>query len=515
MKIQEFLKHHGISRNPFAEEDAQTDFVFKDYCIDNTFHVGWDKIFGDPHDPSTSIVFGEKGAGKTAIRLQIAEHVSKHNRSHPDKKLFVVNYDDFNPFLDQFREHFGGRFRRTDKLLGAWRLWDHMDAILSLGVTKLVDQLLSGGGDETLQAKARSMPAHLRRDLALLSACYDQSRDQGLVSRWSALCRRIRHRTWRAYVLPIIGVLGTLLVGGAFLLSRSFEMVTPWLGEASNEQVSTLERLNESLLAAPWWLYLLLLLICWLPWLWKLGNRWFLAHSVVRRLRTGQRHVGPLRKVLMSVTTRNLLGQPLPNKDRTDDRYELLAKLQNVLEHLGYSGMLVLVDRVDEPHLINGQTELMRALLWPLLDNKFLKHPGIGLKMMFPIELRRFIDREDRDFYQKARLDKQNMIPSLQWTGAALYDLASARIQACATDGKSPTLRSLFDESVSDQRLIEGFRTLRVPRHLFKFLYRLLVDHCNAYTDDNPKWEVSNHMFESVLAVYSKEIELADAGTGV
>ncbi len=212
----------------------------------------------------------------------------------------------------------------------------------------------------------------------------------------------------------------------------------------------------------------------------------------------------------MRFTDQETLGQPFPNKNRTDDRYELLGKLQNVLEQFRYSGISVLVDRLDEPHLINGQADLMRALLWPLLDNKFLKHPGVGIKMMLPIELRRFIDREDRDFYQRARLDKQNMIPSLQWTGEALYDLANARIQACAANGKSPTLRQMFDESVSDQRLIEGFQFLRVPRHLFKFLYRLLVAHCDAYTDDNPVWDVRNHMFESVLAVYGKEVEASD-----
>ena len=218
---------------------------------------------------------------------------------------------------------------------------------------------------------------------------------------------------------------------------------------------------------------------------------------------------------MMNFTSRDLLGQPLPNKDRTDDRYELLGKLQNVLEHLDYKGILVLMDRLDEPHMINGQAELMQAFLWPLLDNKFLKHPGIGIKMMLPIELRRYVDREDRDFYQRARLDKQNMIPSLQWTGSALYDLASSRISAVANQGSSPNLRSIFDESVSDQRLIDGFQTLRVPRHLFKFLYRLLVAHCNSHTDDNPSYEISESQFNSVLAVYGKDIEAADAGIGV
>ena len=66
MKLQHFLEHHGISRNPFAEEDAKSDKVFKEHCIINTYHPTWDKVFGDPSEPSTSVIFGEKGSGKTA-----------------------------------------------------------------------------------------------------------------------------------------------------------------------------------------------------------------------------------------------------------------------------------------------------------------------------------------------------------------------------------------------------------------------------------------------------------------
>ena len=64
MNFQEFLDHHNILSNPFSDEDAQTDPVFKTRCINNTYHPSWDKIFGSPADPSTAIVFGEKGAGK-------------------------------------------------------------------------------------------------------------------------------------------------------------------------------------------------------------------------------------------------------------------------------------------------------------------------------------------------------------------------------------------------------------------------------------------------------------------
>ena len=62
------------------------------------------------------------------------------------------------------------------------------------------------------------------------------------------------------------------------------------------------------------------------------------------------------------------------------------------------------MDRVDEPHLINSSAEQMRALLWPMLDNKFLKHPGMGFKLLLPVELYYYVKREEREFYERARL---------------------------------------------------------------------------------------------------------------
>jgi hypothetical protein len=165
-----------------------------------------------------------------------------------------------------------------------------------------------------------------------------------------------------------------------------------------------------------------------------------------------------------------------------------------------------LVDRVDEPYLINGSAELMKALIWPLLDNKFLKHPGLGVKVMLPSELKYYVEREGREFSQRARLDKQNMVPSLAWTGEALFDMANTRLRACASDGRAPKVQDLFDETISHQRLLDAFRTLRVPRHLHKFLYQLLVAHCNAHTEEEPQWQISKDRFESELALYERDL---------
>ncbi|HEX3725576.1 MAG TPA: hypothetical protein VHV08_05010 [Pirellulales bacterium] len=493
MKTQQFLEHHGIQTNPFAEEDAQTDPVFKEFCIASTHHPTWDKIYGDPSEPATSIVFGEKGAGKTALRLQIVRHLAEYNLAHPDKRVYVIEYDDFNPFLDRFRDRFSSRRRRVDRVLSEWKLWDHMDAILSLGVTSLVDRILETkhpsdpATNAFDQASLRQLDRHQARDLLILAACYDQSSAETSRGRWRRLRRKLRFHSWRSQGALALGLAGTLAVGALVVAQQAWSWLeTPWP-------------------------YLAVALL-WLPWLLQFWNRWRRALAIARNVRVGKHVVNQLRRILMSFRGVEIAGQPLPREQRTDDRYELLAKFQGILATLGFHGIIVLVDRVDEPHLINGSVDQMRALLWPMLDNKFLKQPGLGLKLLLPIELSQFIDREDRDFYQRARLDKQNMVPSLDWTGEALFDVASARLKACAMPGRQPSVRDLFDDAIEDRRIVDAFRGLRVPRHLFKFMYRLFVAHCNAYTDEAPSWKISPQQFESVLALYSRDQDAFDRG---
>ena len=99
MKLEQFLTHHGIAGNPFSEEDAQTDTVFKRRCLATIHHPAWNKFFGSPADPSTALVFGEKGSGKTALRLQAAPSWRATTRPIPNERVFVISYDDFNPYL--------------------------------------------------------------------------------------------------------------------------------------------------------------------------------------------------------------------------------------------------------------------------------------------------------------------------------------------------------------------------------------------------------------------------------
>src|SRR6516225_2646420 len=141
MKLDHFFQHHGIVGNPFSEEDAQTDTVFKRRCLATVHHPAWSKFFGSPADPSTALVFGEKGSGKTALRLQATSELEAHNQQNPAERVFIISYDDFNPYLDNCRAAIRGG--KTEGVLSGWRLEDHMDAILSLGVTELVDRLIN------------------------------------------------------------------------------------------------------------------------------------------------------------------------------------------------------------------------------------------------------------------------------------------------------------------------------------------------------------------------------------
>jgi hypothetical protein len=499
LNTQSFLEHHGIIRNPFAEEDAQTDPVFKQHCIRNAYHPAWDKVYGDPTEPATAIIFGPKGSGKTAMRLQVDRHLIQFNEEHPNERVYIVRYDDFNPFLDHFCERLGKRAaRKPEKALDAWRLWDHMDAILCIGVTQLVDQVLAKSDDDRPRSddgnridsdRVAKLDRNDARDLLLLAACYDQSTSSTFTGRFEQLRNRLGFHNWTAsldfYFAWVWSILVLIVIGVLFWNSADEDGVRTW-----------------NLL----WLIPILAFFGKLPYLIRFMKNQFAAAGIHRHMRVGKRETGAVRKVLMKFPAKELESQPMPRYDRTDDRYELLRKFQGILSRLGFTGMIVLMDRVDEPHMTGGKPELMRRFVWPLLDNKLLKHPGLGFKMMLPEELQRDTERETREFHERARLDKQNVIPSFQWTGESLYDLTRARMIACAAEGRTPEPRDLFEDSVSYEKMLVAFESLRVPRHLFRFLYRVVSEHCNHYTDSAPQFRIEKSTFETTLAIYEREM---------
>jgi len=503
MRMQELFEHYGLVRNPFADEDALSDPVFKQLMASAVFHPAWDKIYGRPEEPGTAIVFGEKGSGKTALRLQIQEHLERHNREHPDSRVFIVQYDDFNPLLDRFNEAKGSTGRASLKL---WELWDHIDSILSIGVSALVDRIIGSGrtsADDPLAIdlrRASKMPVLLRRDLLLLAAFYDRSKQAPFLERWGRLAGRLRYGMLLPRWPEAVGWAGT---GAALLvMGRNLIYAREYFGKL--------------------WFWILMGLLVGASWaanirrLWRVGRT---ASRVVKSVAVVPRHRYELRKALSGFRESAIQDQPLPVAGPSDARYQLLSKFLAILRELGFQGAVVLMDRVDEPQLINGSPEAMRDFVWPLLDNKLLRHPHFALKMLLPIELSHFLSKESKEFYDRSRLDKQNTVRSLEWSGQALYDMASERLTASLSEerrakGEKLLLRDLIHEEVPTSEIIHALDYLRVPRHLFKFLYRLITDHCNAYTSDAPEWKVRAPVFQATHKLYLRDLEAFDKGYG-
>ena len=511
MKLHDLLTHHGMTSNPFADEDAQTDPVFQRQLPRQ--HVSPELGQGLRRPDRTRrrrSCLAKRGPARRRMRLQMAAQIEQHNREHADRRAFVIEYDDFNPFLDRFADRLSGRKRRDPaKVLSEWKLWDHMDAILSLGVTSLVDRLL--GASQPSGSAANGLPDDAvkrldrfqKRDLLLLAACYDNSLTEAFQSRWYRLRRKLWYMPWQSWAVRGIG-----LTVKAAVLTYVFWWKRDW-----------------SLLLTVWpWL---IMALGWAPWLAQVWRWWMHAYGVSRKMRCVTRDVNPLRQVFMQFSGRDINGQPLPNKDRTDDRYELLYKFQGLLQALGFHSIVVLVDRVDEPHLINGSLENMHGLVWSMLDNKFLKQPGLGLKLLLPIELGGIRRRREPRLLptRTARQAEHDSLASMDGTIALTiwptHGLRRARppgkpngeIDHQADEklsGHSAQLRDLFDRSIDDSRLIEAFGSLRVPRQLFKFLYRVLVAHCQAHVDTAPKWQVDAATFEAQLALFQRDQQATD-----
>ncbi len=459
MNIQSFLRHHGLEENPFNAEEARLDPVLArlEASGHTLEHPEFQKILGRLDQPSTAVVFGEKGSGKTAIRLDIERRIAAHNQTSPDKKVLVVAHDDLNPVLDRMQ-----RALRVDgpKVLDRIRLEDHQDAILALATTKLINGLMGGSGPDAGDPSAplpadtlkslKKLPVEQRRDLATLAVLYDQPASADPVTRLGKLRRKLRlgvnlHPNFWLWV-GVVGFLVALVLGGWAWIQK--DDLPVWLLPAA------------ALGAAAFLLGLAL-------WTWERVRIWSLSRSILKEMPATQRTHEQLKSMLADTPTKTFADQPLPrvagpDAGPRDDRYQLTRRLVSLLQGFGYAGILVLVDRIDEPTLVSGDEDRMKKIVWPMFDNKFLKQDHFGLKLLLPVELSYLLKRESSQFFQEARLDKQNMVERLRWSGSTLYDLCSARLRAV----RRPAAADAAPAAPAASRRTEALRAWKLSKPL-------------------------------------------------
>ncbi len=509
MNLAQFLEHWAIIENPFRGDEARTDAIFARMGIAGrttpdeggpgrvrlvrpstpSIHSEFDKILGELDRPSTSIVFGEKGSGKTAIRLQIADRIARHNEEFPDRRVLLIPYDDLNTHLDHYARVTGGDKKKDDPFAGV-RLVDHLDAIVSIGTGRIVNALLTGSDKpapaqiEDAGKRARRMPLAARRELLLLQAVYDTTDTTG--ARTAALKRILRLGGTGPQALMATGLwIGWIPAAAMFIWGQFFS--------GFGETTRTGLLIGAGVLLAMW-LFLLLKVTL----IDRMVDR-HVAQRVARQLRMVPRTSSGLVASLGKLDRTLAPSDALPSSPSEEVRYALLGRLQRVARELGFPTLLVLMDRVDEPTLIRGDAERMRSLVWPMLSHKFLQHDGMAVKLLLPIELRHALFKESSAFFQEARLDKQNLVERLSWTGPMLYDLCNARLATCRPVTAEPiALVDLFDETVTRQDLVEALDHMQQPRDAFKFLYRCMTEHCAGVTGDQGVWRIPRHVLETV-----------------
>jgi len=512
MTLQEFLNHWNLVENPFQGEEARTDRVFSRMNGQGgptlslsekppslaTYHAEFERVLGDLRSPSSAVVFGEKGSGKTAMRLQMAARIREYNADNPDAKVLLVAQDDLNTMLARLHERYGGKnpldaFQKT-------RLVDHLDAALQVIVGRLTDAALGDPQPETTpeqmvsigpepKKRVRSLDVSIRRDLLLLQALYDRA--GGAEMRTRRLKRRLGLRGSAADVLARVGLVLYPLAVIAFFV---------WGQQQTDPTVRQSEWFNFTLLGSSG-LYVLLLLA-------YLSKHVLAVRQLGRRLRkqipTAGRGYLSFARSLAQVDGDVRGG--IPGGDGPETRFAMFERLRRAMGPLGYAGFVVVIDRVDEPPLIAGDVDRMKAVVWPLLNNRLFQQEGVGFKVLLPAELRHALYKESSAFFQEARLDKLAFVDRLGWSGTSLYDLCNSRVRACsrtavlglANPGSSLSLIDFFAEDVTKQDLVEALEQMHQPRDAFKLLYRCVTEHCAVAHADLNQWRIPRFVLDVV-----------------
>ena len=478
MNTDLFLQRHGLDGNPFRGEEARQDAIF-DRIAANFRHPDFSKILGDLDAPASAVVFGERGSGKTALRMQFDSALSASNRESGGSQVLVVAHDEFNPMLAAIRKRVGGG--DDNAVFQSVAVSDHLDAILAKSVPHLVDVIIGGAGAKEAvfgstamaRRKIRIASRDDRNHLLRLQVLYDRLSSSGMVGDRSKKLRRVLRLRGRSKV----GIASS--VAAAMLVLATAWSVIVLLGRVQSDWIGW----------SPAGLLLFAALISAGAGIRSAHRLRRTAADAARRLRSLDRDVAGFVASLRQISPEKLRDMIPPASPAGEEwRIARMEEFVQLLGILGVDGLVVLVDRVDEPVMVRGEPSRMKSLVWPLLRNKILQMPGVGLKFLLPLELREFLSRESADFFREARLDKQNLVEKLSWSGATLFDLCNARLNACAIAEASPNLMDFFHPDVDRREVVDALDQMQQPRDAFKFLYGLVQEHCSnlVEADEDP-----------------------------
>lgn len=483
--------HWDLSEDPFAFEDADKDpFVTR---VDaSAVHSSFDRIFGNAETPAPGIVFGEKGSGKSGLRLAMQRGIEKHNAAHHDARVFQLDYVEFDAFFDRARQaaHLpADKEKTTRQVVEKWRLVDHIDAILSNGVTRLVDRW------EEQRTKPKGLDRKQKADLLALVALYYDSPKR---ARGAALRRtrsKLRFSTLRPGITRLWLLLLSIASAGLGLMphyAKILDTGPDWeIGPAKFWYAS-----GMFMFAATWLWFLFIA-----------GGVRSRATRAARSVRVMPDEPGALQGLLSSMSPKARNEVALPAEDDEPSRFHLLGRFLSILKTTGYTSVYVLMDRVDESTFLFGKGEWTRPFVRSMLDHRLLQHPNMALKLFLPIELGQMYLGATPEELRRMRLDKSNTVQELRWTGQELYEVANQRLRAArTTDSGSAHLSDFFQPNVEAPVLCDALHELGTPRYAFGFLSALFAEYARNLPDeldpDSTEWRIPRSHFELLRATW-------------
>lgn len=478
LAIEDWRRHWGIKRDPFLSKDAEHDSILLERGV-AAAHPEFEKVLGEVGSLGPSIVFGEKGSGKSGLRMMVKQRLEEWNGAHPDRRVLVLQYIDFNPYLEHLARI---QEKVRPKKRTPWSLADHVDAILSLGVTRLVDLILGG------QVDAKALGGKQRTELLLLAGLYHSSEQRTT----NDVVRKLRSKLKG----PIRGSMARRF---ALLLAIAAVFIGIGWGAAL---VPELESARQWIVDRPW-------IVAVVFGAWLLGELWSqlriatLARAPKRSVRILPSEASALRGVLREVRGRDRAEFALPHDRDEESRFKLLKHFLHISDQLGYPSVAVLMDRVDEPGSVAGQASVMRGFVEPMVNLKFLTLKELSLKLFLPIELREIERTASSDTMKQMRFDRWHVVEELRWSGSELFDIADRRLAASMGEGAEELhLDALFGADVGRVLLERTLGTLGTPRLVFAFLNDLFQEHARSLPadpgSDATEWMVGRPVFERV-----------------
>lgn len=480
-------RHHwALDEDPFVQEDADKDPVLA-RIPDTVVHSSFDRLYGNANAPSPGVVFGEKGSGKSSLRIAMKRRLAAEG-------AFVVEHIEFDSFLTEARKADRlppGAPKTARRVVERFTLTDHVDAILSLGVTRLVDEILGGqhGG-------AAAMAKKHKATLAALSSLYYRSDERSGEEVDRRLRKALKLRSGAGTKRLLARVLGLALGAAVAAVPHAAELGVdlPFGGGEPQDWYIAGGAVAAGVLGVSFFK----------TWL----NRRRAARAT-RAVRVVPRDPDPLAQLLCRIPAGLRSDLALPDGGAVGTRLVLLQRFIGLLAEFGYPSFYVLMDRVDEATLLAGRAELMRPFVESLLEHRLLQFEGLALKLFLPIELSRLYLGASPDELKSMRLDKANSIPELRWSGQELSEVAAQRLRAVRpaetpADHPGGRLSDFFEDEVSEAEIREALGALGTPRLAFGFLGALLSEHARELDDDlpadGPGWRIPKRRFDILHA---------------